>query len=300
MSEVPAVVAVILNWNRADDTLACLQSVKCCRYSNLSLLVIDNGSSDGSAERLRREAAGHEVLFLPDNLGFAGGCNRGMRRAMAGGAQYVWLLNNDARPAPDCLAALVAAAEADARVGAVGSVFFGESAGAAPEAWGGGRISFVLGRARHLRGPAPGRPDYLVGASLLLRVRALEQVGLFDERFFLYWEDADLCRRLVRRQWCLVVAEQARVAHAVSASLRDQPWLLDEHFNRSAALFFRKHSRAPWPPILIGGFARSAKRLSRGDIKGFAAVWRGLLTAPRTPTSRGAPPHRTPPGSGTR
>lgn len=281
MSHTPRVCAVLLNWNRAEDTLSCLESLRREQNASLAVLVIDNGSDDDSVSRLRDALPASDFVSLPENLGFAAGCNLGIRRALEQHAEYVWLLNNDTQVQPGCLQALLQSAEENPQIGAVGSVLhYGESGGEI-EAWGGGRIYPRMGGTRHMRHPDEGELDYLVGASLFLRCRALSQVGLLDERFFLYWEDTDLCQRLIAAGWGLTTAVDAHVVHKGSASLKAAPVRLDFLFNRSAALYFRKHHAWPSVPIVIGGLARSLKRLFGGEGGRFVAVWRGLLAGYR-------------------
>lgn len=109
MSRPPLVYIVILNWNGWQDTLACVTSCCALTWPEYRLLVVDNGSTDGSEAILRDRLATGEVLQSGGNLGFAGGNNVGIRHALAAGAEYVWLLNNDTEVAPDALSELVAA-----------------------------------------------------------------------------------------------------------------------------------------------------------------------------------------------
>jgi GT2 family glycosyltransferase len=106
----PQVTAVTLNWNRPDDTLACLASLKEQTYPDLQLLVVDNGSTDDSAIRIRAEFSDVSLLAHPHNSGFARGNNLGIRQALAQGADYVFCLNNDTWLAPDAIERLVTAA----------------------------------------------------------------------------------------------------------------------------------------------------------------------------------------------
>src|ERR1035441_3341755 len=93
----PSVVVVILNWNGWKETLTSVDSVLRLDYTNLRVLVVDNGSADGSIEHLRTIRDDQvELLELPENRGYTGGCNEGFKRALVAGAQYVWLLNSDA------------------------------------------------------------------------------------------------------------------------------------------------------------------------------------------------------------
>src|ERR1700722_11537010 len=104
----PRVTCVVLNWNGWKDTVACLDALKKCTYPELTVLAVDNGSSDDSVDRIRAAHPSITLLETGANLGFAGGNNVGVRHALAQGADYLWLLNNDTEPAPDALSALVA------------------------------------------------------------------------------------------------------------------------------------------------------------------------------------------------
>jgi hypothetical protein len=123
--------------------------------------------------------------------------------------------------------------------------------------------------------------DYLTGASLLLRARALAEVGLLDERFFLYWEETDLCFRLRAQGWRLGVAPDSRVWHrAPGASLR-RLRQKDRHFNASAVRFLFRYAPHPWIAVLTGGALRLGKRLARGEFGRARAVLRGTLAGLR-------------------
>jgi len=97
----PQVCCVVLNWNGWADTLECLSALKECRYPSLTIIVVDNGSTDDSAARIKSAHPDILVLESGSNLGFSGGNNIGIRHALATGANYVWLLNNDTKPASD-------------------------------------------------------------------------------------------------------------------------------------------------------------------------------------------------------
>ncbi len=222
-----------------------------------------------------------EFLELPTNLGFGGGVNHGIRKALGAGAEWVWLLNNDASVDASCLAEMVRTGIGDARIGAVGSRIVSNMAQARPDVWGGGRVSYLLGITRHVHRPvADDRLDYLTGASLLLRREAIEGVGLFDtSRFFLYWEDTDYGLRLRRAGWRLAVAKDALVRHDESSSLGADSPQKDRYVAASSVRFYRKHAAFPAAPILIGNLGRMAVRLMRGEPRRVLAVasgvWRG-------------------------
>lgn len=271
--------AVVVDWNGASLTRTCLRALERVRHDGaLDVVVVDNGSDDPSAIAALATPPQARVLRLPHNVGFGAGSNAGIRVALAGDADWIWLLNNDAEPEPAALDAMLAAGEADAAIAAVGCTL-DESARGGPRTLvhGGGRVSFASGLPRHHHSPVPiERVDYLCAASMLVRRAALEHAGMFDERFFLYWEDVDLCFRLRAAGFRLAVAQDAVVRHVAHASqaLASPGW--DRHFTRSAALFFRKHARFPALPIAVGTAGRLVKRLFAGRAENARAVWDGL------------------------
>lgn len=278
---VRKVAIVILNWNGADDTIACLNSLAGLDYPESEVIVVDNGSADDSVIRIR--AANPEVRMIETgrNLGFGGGCNVGMQAAIAGGADYVWLINNDATVATDALTELVHVAEKDERIGAVGSVIFDQGKCDRVQLWGGGKVNLWTGASRHRR--TPGRVDFISGASALIRSRALKEVGFFDDAsFFMYWEDTDLGFRLRKGGWKLAVAEKSRVWHEESSSLgRGSPKLI-EYFTRSAVAFLRKHAAVPVVPIAVNLVGRTAKLVLSGDFAGASFLLRVFYQALRS------------------
>ena len=165
----PPVVCVVLNWNSWEDTVACLTTLRGIEYSNATVIAVDNGSTNDSVARIRQAHPSVEVLSTGSNLGYAGGVNAGIRAALERGAAFVWLLNNDTKPRPDALSALVGKAMQQPHLGAVGSVLMYMSSQATVQAWGGGRVNCWLGRATHA---TAAKEDewfhYLTAASLLL------------------------------------------------------------------------------------------------------------------------------------
>lgn len=272
------VAIIVLNWNGWEDTVACLHSLMLQGYPGARLMVVDNGSTDGSEERIRQAFPMLEVLQTHHNLGFGGGCNVGIRHALKTGVEYIWLINSDARAAPDALAALVEHAEANPRAGLVGSVIYEMGSDQRVQLWGGGIVNLLTGSSRHRR--SPGDIDFVSGASMLLRRDFLEQVGPFDEAaFFMYWEDTDLGFRARKAGWQLAVATRSQVWHKQSASLGRQSPKLDEYFTRSGSRFFNRH--APWPAWSVSMmlFRMLSKRLLLADVRRLRAVIRGVLAA---------------------
>ena len=246
----PRVAVVIVNWRNAPMTLQAVARVFGQSRAPEHVFVVDNASDDGSVKALRTGLAawpGRATLIVNDrNKGFGGGCNPAIAAALAGGYAYIWLLNNDALPDGDCLAALVRVAEsAIGPVGAVGSLL-SDPEGAAPPHFG----SWMRPRALTCGNVAEQRDlehhyAWCTAASLLLAADAIRQVGAFDEGFFMYWEDADLNMRLRAAGYALLCAPKARVAHHAgtsSASLPVQRYLW--HFD-SQRLFLARNHHSP-------------------------------------------------------
>ena len=274
---VPWVTCVVINWNGWQDTVECLDALKRCSYPQLTIIVVDNGSTDDSMKRICSAHPDVMILESERNLGFAGGNNVGIRHAMAHGADYLWLLNNDTQVAPDALSALVAKATSDKQIGAVASVCYYADAPSEVEAWGGARVNLWIGYGRNSRRP---RPDAwfhsLNGTSLLIARRAIEDAGMLDEVFFLYWEDTEFCLRLRKSGWRIAAAADSRVLHKVNASTGGNKILLDRHQTASGLRLLRLHSPCPHVAMFLFLAIRFARRMFRLQFARCKSVWRGL------------------------
>lgn len=276
----PLVYVVLLNWNGWRDTLECMESLDRLAYSSHRVLVLDNGSTDDSLEQLRNARPGLRLIENGKNLGFATACNVGIREALREGADYVWLLNNDTVVEPSSLGALVERAQLGERVGAVGSVLYYMDQPDRVQAWAGGYINFWLGHSRHFTARVDDDDiEFITGASLLISRKALEEVGLLDEQFFMYWEDADFAFRLKRAGWKLAVAEKSLIWHKETAAVGKKSPRLDTYFNTSAVRFFRKHAPIPVVSVWSGIGLRLLKRMMMGDWVKVRAVWQGVRIA---------------------
>ena len=215
-------------------------------------------------DRDAAEAGGGAAADVPlvlvrtgGNLGFAGGNNVGLRYARArGGFDYVWLLNNDTVIHPAALAELVRVAEPDPRVGMVGSTLRYYDEPDRVQALAGGRVTRWNGTTHHyderFGGHAAARaPDYITGASLLVRAALLETVGGMDERYFLYSEEVDWCLRSRERGWRLAHAPESLVWHKAGQSVGYRTPLHDYHTTRGMLLIVRRFYPALLP-LAIG------------------------------------------------
>ena len=293
----PETVVILINWHGADETLKCLEAVSCLTGPRPYVIVVENGSTDDSATRLRDSPLIDKLIESPVNLGFGAGCNLAINFARTLGPSFIWHLNNDTRPEPGALQALVATARANPKAGAVGSVLYSDPQLRQFECWGGGRIDFRTGQPRHLK--IPGTPDYITGASLLCRADALMQIGGFDERYFLYWEDADLCFRLRRAGWQIAVAPTSHIFHAASVSANKAARQAIRCYNGGAIQFFRTYASQPLRPIIFNFLYRFLGQLRAGQYKNawtlVCLYWSaGVLHRPvtRQPATRQSAKHR--------
>lgn len=252
----PRVVTVVLNWNNAADTLACLDSLAQVEYPSHVVLVVDNGSTDGSAERIRAAWPGIEVIESGANLGYAGGNNLGIRHALAMGADYVCVLNNDVLVEPGFLAPLVDAAEADPQVALAGPKVLQRGTPGSLQST--GMISRRPGQWRARGHGEVDRGQYdiaqdmevLSGSALLVRCAALEDIGLLDERFFLYEEDVDWCLRARERGYRNRYVPASRVYHPDSGA-ETRMARTTYYLNRNRHLLHRKHRLGLWAKVLL-------------------------------------------------
>lgn len=284
------VYIILLNWQGASDTLACLASLAQLRGVPYRVVICDNASPDGSYEVIRsgladsnhygdrplvelsREQAAvyrlspaeHDALFLIQtgaNLGYAGGNNIGIRFAMnQPDMQYVWLLNNDTEVHPDALRHMVARCEQDPTIGICGSrlVYYYDrehlqGLGGVYNPW--------LGTTRHYAAMAPSDAvfdddkvsaeiDYVIGASMLLTRSVLEKVGLLCEDYFLYFEELEYSTRSKRLKHATVVASDSIVYHKEGASTSGTKSTIADYYSFRSRLLFSKREYKPYFPVV--------------------------------------------------
>ncbi len=296
----PRVVAIVLNWNGGEETAECLASLHVAEAPRPRVLLADNGSTDGSVERLESADPQLSVLRFEQNLGYAGGNNRAMRHAFGEmGAEWVCLMNSDVVAEPQLFARLLKATESlqtqtEMGLGALGPcVYYRDD----PErVWAnGGRIGLTAnvtqlvdhGRtsAAHLQAEPVAR-DYVPGTCMLVSRRAWEVVGELDEEFFCYLEDADWCLRMREQGFGVFVVPTAAAYHALSSSTgggysagrKYMTAVNSVHFLRKhgswsgwAALFF--YDVLLWPLVYLRGLPSGRGRAALAKIIG---VYHGL------------------------
>lgn len=248
----PLISVVVLNWNGANDTLACLDSLAALTYPNFNVITVDNGSTDASLAQLRPYQATYPLTLLETgcNLGYAGGNNVGTRHALEHGAEFVLMLNNDTTVAPDLLGQLVDSARRnpDAGVFSARVMYFDHpervwfdgacwNESSLQLEWPGqGKRETELGTVDH-------DTDYACGAALFFRAEVARKIGLLDETFFLVWEEVDWCFRARKAGWRNVVVPAAKVWHKIGVSFGSESSPLRTYFSvRNQLLWFSRHA----------------------------------------------------------
>jgi N-acetylglucosaminyl-diphospho-decaprenol L-rhamnosyltransferase len=298
----PRVSVIVVSFNTRDDLLRCLGSLREHVRVPHEVIVVDNASEDGSAATVRAHHPEAVVIENAQNLGFGAANNRGLAQARA---PFVLLLNSDAEVRPGAVEALLERLEAHPEEGAIGprtvdgdgviQVSFGPPLTPLRE-WGQRRLvrgvkarrRAALARAEALAAHEH-EPAWLSASCLLARKEALQAVGGFDEGFFLYEEDVDLCLRLGRAGWGILFTPAAQVVHHLGRSMARTPGRARVEYHHSHLRYYRKHNGLNATLVLRGylllsgllgwlralgpGGSRKAARATAADV--FRLGWHG-------------------------
>lgn len=261
------VFIVVLNWNRKDDTIRCLESLEKIQNPNIKIqiIVVDNGSTDGSIEEIKNQKPKIKNLNIIENkknLGFAAGNNTGIKYAMENGVDFVLILNNDTLVDKSLLVHLIKAAEKYKNAGVFSpKIYFAPGFEFRKERYSkkdlgkviwyaGGIIDWdnVLASNRGVDEVDKGQHDkiteidFATGACMFVRREVLQEVGLFDERYFMYFEDADLSQRAKRYDWKVLFVPDAKLWHKVAQSSGIGSNLNDYFITRNRLLFGMRYA----------------------------------------------------------
>lgn len=270
------VCAIILNWNGAGETLACLKSItdnynipvvivdNCSEIADYNILVeaiTSNGSGDfliSSETDIKNQKQKYNQCLIRNggNYGYAGGNNIGIDYAYRAGFDFFWILNNDIIIEVGSLEALLATINSDVDCGFSASVLVYSDNPDVVQCIGGGKLYPWLGKAKllgkNLRrgklseiGTLLPEPDYLMGASLLVKKNIVQKVGLMDERYFMYSEEADWQRRAAFHGFNFRVSNQSFAQHGDSASTKNRSHMFHFYRNRAAIMYNKRFYPAP-------------------------------------------------------
>jgi GT2 family glycosyltransferase len=267
MKNFPKVFIIVLNYNGRETIKTCLASVFKIEYPDFEVVVVDNNSTDGSLEEAKSGFSKAHFIKNAENLGFSAGNNLGIRFALERMAEFVLVLNNDVEVEKDFLKKLINAAEIQPAAGIFSPVIFKKENRCI---WfSGGKIDWLRMKTWHETTPKNQEiyeTGYLTGCAMLIRAEVFRKVGLFDEDFFLYWEDADFSWRVEKAGYKKIMVSTSWIYHA-ERSEENSPhkiyWLVF-----SGLLFFQKNAPVwlrPWLSFYVLG----------RRIKNSFSFWRG-------------------------
>jgi len=251
------ILICVLTYNSAQETLACVASLKALREDPIDIVVIDNGSTDDTERHIRNAYSDITYVKNAVNSGAAGGRNIGLARVLKGGWDYVFFVDNDAVVDPEALGELIRCADEDRSLAAVGAITY--YAGEKTKIWNfGGRIDWLRGR---FYDGCQGADDagqfadvkecdsFPIGFGIV-RTEAIRKVGLLDERYFIYHEEADWHARMKRAGYRLAVTPRAKIYHKVSQSIGMETPAFHYYRTRNRLLFMQKNA----PRLALAGF----------------------------------------------
>jgi GT2 family glycosyltransferase len=259
---------IIVSWNAKDYLLQCLASLNTLNptgpQGQPEIIVVDNASADGSAEAVAAYYPKVRLIRNPENVGFSRANNIGIK---ASRGDYLAFVNSDVEVLPGCIDALVDFFETDPRVGMVGPKLVGKDRRLQRSARGFPTLWNQFCRALALDKLVPSKifsgyamtywghrtcetVDILQGSFMLVKRAALEEVGFWDEEFFIYGEDVDLCRRFRKGGWKVVFVPWARAIHYGGASSANAPVRFYIEKQRADLQYWRKHE----PSLAVGGY----------------------------------------------
>lgn len=283
----PKVYVIILNWNGMKDTVACINSLVFQEDIVLEIVIVDNGSTDHSVNKIRELFPQVHVIENGKNLGFSGGMNVGIQSALSANGKYILVLNNDTIADKGMVRGLLDELTDD--VGITAPVIFYEKQ--PDKIWSvGGNIHPLFLELLHPHGAATSLPsapldrDFVTGCAMLVRSDVFHAVGMFDERFSpAYYEDLDFSLRVRKAGFRIVVVPATRLLHKVSqASGGERSPFVMYLKARNSAYYFRKHMQY-WqiPFIFLYRFLSAIKISFRLIIEkkwdALAANWAGLF-----------------------
>ena len=276
-----SVVVILVNWNGKCDTLECLSSLRSDIYPNKHVMVVDNGSRDDSVRIIRERYPEVEVLSVGQNLGFTGGNNVGISRALNEGADYIFLLNNDTTLEPEAITVLIATAEQNATAGLLTPlIHYYDQPG---EAWfGGSALDINQGQAVHENGTSPPKGasarevPWASGCAMLLPASVMMQIEGFDNRFFLNWEDVDLSLRVRKAGYKILLVPAALIYHKVGRSLANASGAGLYYYVRNRLLLLRIHADRQYAQayvtVILNSLRLSLRVLRRRESNGWKSL----------------------------
>ena len=266
------IVVVIVNYNGYKDTEECLASLRKVKTPNMYVIIVDNGSTDDSTNRLKEfviEEKEH-LICVEDNLGFSGGNNIGIRYAIDKGAEYVCLLNNDTVVDPNFLDKMLDKADNNSVV--YGTIRFFSNpdrvwfAGGNYNRWTGRTVHFGYNQNDAKIEELREKQNFVTGCLLLMPTYVIEKIGMLPEHYFLYYEDTEYSLRLIENGVGMKYAREAIIYHKVSASTQKMPDKMMYYTIRNSLLVICEHEKGIRKIVsYMCVTARNIKRMIKGE-----------------------------------
>ena len=253
----PRVAAIVLCYNSIDLTLQCLASLLDQDYSNLDVIVVDNNSQDGTVAIVSSKFPQVKIIASKENLGYASGNNLGMQTAIDLGCDFFFLVNNDTRLSTDCVSALVTTLDNNPSVGAVGPmVHTFEGLGRISSA--GGKIDWRYASATNVGAGETDNDQYLArpvdfinGCGFMVTRKAVDQAGMLDPKYFMYWEETDWSMRIRQAGFQIFFEPKAQMEHNATLQDNEQSPTTIYYLTRNRLLFFSRYAKLPLKPLTI-------------------------------------------------
>lgn len=251
----PCVYIIILNYNGYSDTIECIKSLELIEYKNYKIVVVDNKSTDESVKFIKNFISKNEKINLIEsesNLGFSGGNNLGIEYALMNNAGYICLLNNDTVVEPDFLGPLVNIMETDANIGiSGGKIMYHKNKNIV---WAAGGyieenkaigVNYGIDKNENDVIDEIREVTFLTGCLQVIRREVFQNIGLYDDEYFLYMEDVDFCKRALEHGYKLIYDPNSKIYHKVSASTggKVSPMVV-YYMTRNRLLFNSKYSES--------------------------------------------------------
>jgi hypothetical protein len=292
---LPRVAAIVVNFNGKEITRQAVASLRRMTYPRFDLVVVDNGSTDGSTAALAAELPDLRQERIEVNRGSSAGYAYGFAWAFDHGYDYVLLLNNDIEVEPDLLDELVRAAERDPRIGCVGPkcLFHGDR----ERLWSAGGVLRFRNAVTSERGygeidrgqfDEDAEVDYVNGCAILIRRAAAEAAGGWDPVYFICVDDADFCTRAKAKGFCCVYAHRAVLYHLVAYTTGGYSAARNFQWGKSTAIYVKRYAN-PWQWLSFLAFTAAAfpvawlRELRRGNQAAAVAKLKGIRAGLREP-----------------
>ena len=240
------IFVILVNYNGSDDTIECVQSLLSIDYKNIEILIVDNGSDTEQIKILKDKLSDRiNIIYLENNIGFAGGNNAGIKYSLKQNADYILLLNNDTIVESNLLTVLMNSIRAGNNIGICGPGinYYSDHR----RIWSvGGKISKIRGTGVAIRKLKKNEKDsdkyvsFVSGCCMLIKKEVFQKVGNFDDNFFLYVEDADFCYRTIKAGFKICFNPQVKIYHKVGNSTKSKSPNISLYYTTRNRLFFAK------------------------------------------------------------